>query len=381
MSVCQRCIIPDSHPNVTLDGEGICSLCRIHDGSPRLKKPAAGKDALVQVLTSKRSGEYDCVVPLSGGKDSSYALFYVVRELGLKPLAVFADSGLVVDLAKKNIERICDQLSVDLVVHQARFRRRLAQEALYISKYGGIYYPICPPCETNNRSVVIQEATKRRIPYIVWGASDFEDDALTFLDLGSPTMRQRYGGKVDPVEMTPRGLVRRVLQVTGLSILYQMLKLSIPWHRKLKVIPHALMYLYFTVRNNLDVDVPEGWRKYLPTVQVSFEGKSVETIYLYDYVPYDPYTFVETLKKELGWQAPDGKESRMDCKMFALESYKHLERTGVSKDGFTFSVLIRYGLMARAEAKRKEEAIARGLLENSERLLEELGVDKQGILP
>jgi tRNA(Ile)-lysidine synthase TilS/MesJ len=105
----------------------------MHDDSPRIRRPAVGEDALLRTLTSRRSGEYDCVVPLSGGKDSSYALFFVARDLGLKPLAVFADSGLAVDAAKKNIERICGQLSVDLVVHQARFRRRLAREALYIT--------------------------------------------------------------------------------------------------------------------------------------------------------------------------------------------------------------------------------------------------------
>jgi hypothetical protein len=172
-----------------------------------------------------------------------------------------------------------------------------------------------------------------------------------------------------------------VLQVTGLSIIYQISKEPIPSHRKLKAASHALRYLYYTVRNNLDVGVPEGWRKVLPAVRPSFEGRSVETIYLYDYVPYDPCAFVDILKKELGWQAPEGKESRMDCKLYSLEAYKHLERTGITKDGFTFSVLIRYGLMSRAEAKSKEESIARDLLGQCDRLLEELGVDREGIVP
>jgi hypothetical protein len=299
----------------------------------------------------------------------------------LKPLAVFADSGFVVDSAKRNIDTICQELSVDLVVHRARFRRRLAREALYIWKYRGNHFSVCPPCENNNRSAAIQEAMKSGIPFIVWGASDFEDDISTFLDPATPTVRQRWARKLDPVGMSPRRVVNRVLDVTGLRMVYNTFKLPIPWDRKAKVTLHALLYLYYMVRNNLDVGIPEGWRKYLPTVETSFEGKSVETVYLYDYVPYDPGAFVATLKKEVGWQAPEDKESRMDCKLHPLQAYQHLKDTGVTKDGVTFSVLTRYGLMTRADAQRKEEAIVRDLLEDCERLLEELGVDKEGIVP
>ena len=109
MRICQRCIIPDSYPNVTFD-DGICSLCRIHDRSPRLERSTLGRDKLLEKLTSKATDKYHCVVPLSGGKDSSYALFCVVRELGLKPLAVWADSGFVVGSARANIEKMCEKL-------------------------------------------------------------------------------------------------------------------------------------------------------------------------------------------------------------------------------------------------------------------------------
>ena len=92
--------------------DGICTLCKIHDRSPRFEKDPLGKDKLLEKLTSRASDNYDCVVPVSGGKDSTYALFYVVKELGLKPLAVSADSGFVVESAMENIENICEKLSV-----------------------------------------------------------------------------------------------------------------------------------------------------------------------------------------------------------------------------------------------------------------------------
>ena len=53
---------------------------------------------MLKELPAKGQGDYDCLVPLSGGKDSSYALHYVVRELGLKPLAASFDHGFVADM-------------------------------------------------------------------------------------------------------------------------------------------------------------------------------------------------------------------------------------------------------------------------------------------
>lgn len=381
MSVCRRCIMPDSYPNVTLDSEGVCSLCRIHEASPRLQRPAAGKDGLRQVLTSRTSGQYHCVVPLSGGKDSSYALYYVTRELGLKPLAVFEDSGFVADCAKQNIKTICDALEVELVVHQARFRRRLTQEALYIWKHRGRYFSVCPPCETNNRSLAIREAAERGIPFIVWGATDFEDDVSTFLDPDSPSFRERFARGFNAREMPPRQIARRVFEVTGLGIIYRTLRSSTPWDRRLKAAFHAFIYLYCALRNNVDVDVPEGWRKYLPLVRTSFEGKGVKTVYLFDYLPYDPYEQIAILKREVDWHAPKDQEARMDCRLHSLAAYQSLKDTGITLDGFTCSVLVRYGLMTRPEAERKEQAAARHLLQDCEQLLEELGVDKEGLIP
>jgi len=379
MTICQRCIIPDSYPNVTLDN-GVCSLCRIHDRSPRLEKPALGRDKLLELLASKTTGKYHCVVPLSGGKDSSYALFYVVRELGLTPLAVSVDSGFLTDSAKKSIDKMCEKLSVDLVVHKSRFRRKLVKEALNIWKHRGEYFSVCQSCETDNRSIVINEATKRRIPFIIWGASDFEDDVSTFLSPDSLTFRQRLAQRVEATETNPYERLKGTLGDMGLGAILPTLKLPIPLADKFKVLLHVFVYLYYSVRNNLDVDVPEGWRKYIPFVQTSFEGKNVETIYLFDFIPYDPSRHIETIKREVGWEAPIGKETRMDCKLHSIVSYYLFKETGITPDGFTFSVLIRYGMMSRGEAKEKEGIIRKSLKKDCEELLAELRIDKEGII-
>lgn len=378
MTVCQRCIIPESFPDITLD-HGICSFCSAHEHSPRLKEPALGREKLLEVLTSKPVDKYHCIVPLSGGKDSSYVLLYIARELGLNPLAVSVDSGLMTDAAKRNIETICRELAVDLIVHKSRFRRKLARESFYIWKHGGKYFSPCLPCETSNRSVAINEATKRKIPYIVWGATDFEDDVSTFSSPDSYTFRQTFAGRADATRK-PHEAVKDLVQDMGSGIVYPILKLPISSVAKLKAILHALIYLYYSLLNNLEVNVPEGWKKWLPLAQTSFEGKNVKTIYLFDYLPYDPSEHVETLKREVGWQAPAGKEARLDCKLHSIAAYQFLKETGITLDGFTFSVLVRYGLMSREEAQEKETIIRNSLEKDCEQLLLELGIDGEGML-
>ncbi len=180
--------------------------------------------------------------------------------------------------------------------------------------------------------------------------------------------------------MRPDKRIRQKLRGTGTYLITETLKSNISFTRKIRTTFHVLLYLYYMIRNNLDVNVPEGWRKYLPLVQVSFQGKEVQTLYLYDYIPYDPPGQVETLKRELGWEAPLGKEAKLDCKLHPIASYQSLMANGISSDGFTFCVLIRYGLMSRTQAQEKEALLRKSLAQDCERSLAELGFSASELL-
>lgn len=363
MKICKRCIIPDSFPNVTFEN-GICSICRNHDRFPRINRNVLGKDKLLEILTSKKTGAYDCVVPLSGGKDSSYVLFYVVRNLGLRPLALFFDSGFATDIAKRNVEKICKNLEVDLVSGEANeFRRKLVKEALYVSRGLGRFAKVCGNCENNLRTFVINEATRREIPFIIWGSTDFEDSSA-ITSSKSPTFRQGYGA----IGNTYGKLVRQLP-------LLESLLLHGSFVDKCKTVLHGLKYMYCFVRDNIDMKAPEGLKKFTPFLEVSFEGKKVKTIYFYDYIKYDPYKQIGILAREVGWEALPGKEAKMDCKLSSLVSYRHLQDTGITSVGFKLSTLVRNGLLSRAEAMEKEEIVKKDLQKVCKKLGEELGVD------
>ena len=286
-----------------------------------------------------------------------------MRELGLKPLAVSFDNGFITDIAKRNIGKISKNLPVDLVIGKAsNFRRKLIKEALYISKYSGRFVNICGNCENNLRTFVINEATKRKIPFIIWGSTDFEDSAMTFLSSKSSTFRKSYG--------TIGNMFRSIMK----SIL-GLLRLRISFVNRYKAILHALKYMHYYVRDNIEMEAPEGWKKFSPFLQVSFEGKNVKTIYFFDYIKYDPYKQIEILAKEFGWEAPFGKEVRMDCKLHSFGNYQHLKNTGITSSGFYLSVLVRNGLLNRAEAIEKEEIVKKDLKKECKKWGEELGAD------
>ena len=359
MEICEKCIMPNSYPNITFD-KGVCSFCRSY--SPG-KTAAPGKDKLLEILNSvEKTSEYDCLVPVSGGKDSSYALYYVVRELGLRPLAVYWDFDYATDIGKNNIKRLCEKLSVDLVIGKSKnnFRRKAVNEGLYIGRYTGDFFRICGNCINNVHTFVINEATRRKIPFIIWGATDYEDVPTKVGSFQSETFRKWYGSNIGFIKST----FKRSLWLLGSGMTLG---------GKCKAIWHFLKHYYYIVRDNIDTEAPEGWKKFNPLLRVSFENKKVKTIYLYDYVEYDIYKYIEVLQKETGWEAIAGREMRMDCRLHFVINYQHFKETGLTIDGFALATLVRRGLLSRREAMEKEEVVREYSEIESQKVLEELG--------
>lgn len=113
---CTRCILPETFPYITFDQDGVCSYCRSHEKTAYL-----GHDALARQVAPFRSrhGEPDVLVGVSGGRDSCYGLHYVQEELGLHPIAYTYDWGMVTDLARRNVSRMCARLGVEHILISA----------------------------------------------------------------------------------------------------------------------------------------------------------------------------------------------------------------------------------------------------------------------
>ena len=118
---CTRCILPETIPFIRFDSEGVCQKCRSYEN---LK--FHGRKKLEEILKrSKPSIEgNNCLVALSGGRDSSYGLYYLTKEIGFKPVAYTYDWGLVTDLARRNISRLCAKLGVEHILVSADIRKK-----------------------------------------------------------------------------------------------------------------------------------------------------------------------------------------------------------------------------------------------------------------
>lgn len=110
---CTKCVLPETMPFISFDSEGVCNYCRSY--KPR-NKPRP-KEQLFELVESyrKKTGN-DCIVPFSGGRDSCYGLHLIVKELKMKPVTYTYDWGMVTDLGRRNISRMCAELGVENII-------------------------------------------------------------------------------------------------------------------------------------------------------------------------------------------------------------------------------------------------------------------------
>jgi len=119
---CSKCILrTEDDLLISFDNDGVCNHCRLYDrvSKDRIKSSTQTKEALpslVNEIKKSKKGKYDCIIGLSGGVDSTY-VSYLVKQLGLNPLAVHLDNGWNSELAVKNIENIVSKLNIDLYTH------------------------------------------------------------------------------------------------------------------------------------------------------------------------------------------------------------------------------------------------------------------------
>lgn len=120
--ICRRCIMDTQDPDITFDEDGICNHCKWYEEKSRRRVLTGNQgqeklNAIVHKIKSEGRGkEYDCVMGLSGGIDSSY-LALVAKRLGLRPLLVHLDNGWNAEVSTNNIKRIVTELGFDLYTY------------------------------------------------------------------------------------------------------------------------------------------------------------------------------------------------------------------------------------------------------------------------
>jgi putative aminotransferase len=118
--ICTYCIMDTSDPNIEFDEQGRCDYCRNFETTiaPNWHTDAEGHRQLMQLADSVKASskhlDFDCIIGLSGGLDSSYAAYVATKKMGLRPLLFHVDAGWNTDQAVGNIEKLVDGLDLDL---------------------------------------------------------------------------------------------------------------------------------------------------------------------------------------------------------------------------------------------------------------------------
>jgi amino acid adenylation domain-containing protein len=165
---CTRCGLPSNYPQVEFDENGVCNYCVSFEDyrqkAEKYFKTPADLQKLLDKAKAERRGEYDCLVLLSGGKDSTYALAKLVG-LGVSVLAFTLDNGYISDSAKANIRRVVNVLGVDHV-----FGETPAMNEIFVDSLKR-YSNVCNGCFKTIYTLSTQVAVNKKIPFIVTGLS------------------------------------------------------------------------------------------------------------------------------------------------------------------------------------------------------------------
>ncbi|HSJ10190.1 MAG TPA: N-acetyl sugar amidotransferase [Longimicrobiales bacterium] len=184
---CARCGLPETYETIEFDDDGVCNVCRqreYRDAAIDWSERRRQLDALVEAHRGRHP--YDCIVPFSGGKDSTFTLLHLVREYRLKPLVVQFDHGFMRPQLLKNNERTFRRLGVDVLRFTPNWKlvRRVMLEALV--RKGDF----CWHCHTGIFAYPMQVALRYRTPLIFWGEPsseytayyDYRDDDIEEVD-------------------------------------------------------------------------------------------------------------------------------------------------------------------------------------------------------
>jgi hypothetical protein len=119
---CTKCLLPETFPFIEYDIKGVCNYCNKYN-----KKNQTNKIEELKELVKPFGGngkKPDCIVPFSGGRDSSFSLHIIKNELKLSPISYTYDWGMVTDLARRNIARVCGKLGIENIIVSADIRRK-----------------------------------------------------------------------------------------------------------------------------------------------------------------------------------------------------------------------------------------------------------------
>lgn len=167
---CVQCGLPETYETLETNTDGVCNVCRSAEYKTSIdwENRRTQLDQLVSRFKGKSS--YDCIVPFSGGKDSTFQLYYIIRVLKLKPLVVRFNHGFMRPTIKSNTEKTLKRLGADFIDFTPNWQlvKKLMLESF---RRKGDF---CWHCHTGIYSFPIRMAIAFKVPLVFWGEPQSE---------------------------------------------------------------------------------------------------------------------------------------------------------------------------------------------------------------
>lgn len=305
---CKRCCIPETQEDLTFDEMGICLTCQSSEQKIHInwqeREKQLGK--ILEEARKKAGNNYDCILPISGGKDSTFQMHVLVKVYGMKPLAVTFNHNWYSETGWYNLQNALHQFNVDHIMFTPNraLVNKIAKRSL-----GGIG-DTCWTCHAGVGAFPLQVAVKFKIPLLVWGESMAESSG-----------RESYNC---PVYKFDR---EHFITVSA----------------KLK--PEQMVCEYLSERDLYPFT--------LPSVK-EMEETGVFGIHLGDYIFWDDERQTEFIRDTYGWKETEiegtykGYKSA-ECVMAGMHDFTCYLKRGYGRATFHAGVDVRNGLLTREE--------------------------------
>lgn len=218
MKYCKRCVYPENHPlNIVLDDEGVCSGCRVHEEKDSLDWQERGQrlEKILQDYRSTTRRNYDCIIPVSGARDSYFIVHTIKNVYGMTPLLVSYNRHYNTRRGLRNYAYLktlfnCD--AVEMVVDPAKVKR-ITRATL--KRFGSMHWPTL----AGQTVFPVQVAVRFKIPLIIWGAHQGLDQVGMFSHTDEVEMTRKYRKEHDLMGYEAEDLVSEADSVSEFDVL------------------------------------------------------------------------------------------------------------------------------------------------------------------
>lgn len=356
MKRCTKCILPETFPGIEFDQDGLCNYCSSYDPI----KVFGEKEFKKVISKYKNKGDkYDCIVGISGGRDSAFVLHQMICKYKMRTLALTVDSGAIASEGLRNIERMIEILNVDHVWLKDEKHIDIAKQNVKIKFHGWLESPsintIVPVLNSGDKTMNLRMANyakENNIPLVIggntYGSSAIEHDHYKTGFLGIfPDERGRYSA-YDKI---------KILFSFGCEYLKNSYNFKFPILKE--YLTGAAVYYFEPI----------------------LKPKDVDSIGFYDYIYWDEKEILSTIYKELDWKGASDTTTtwRIDDGAYPLINYLYYILVGFTEHDEMFSKMIREGQLSREVGWKKYLSDHKPRISTLLKTFEELEVSKEQV--